>query len=371
MYFIFTIITGFTGLVLATVIRIELAYAGQGILNGNSEKYLTVAALHAIVMVFFMIIPILFGAFGNFLLPTQLGIRDVAFPRLNSFMFWVTPAGFVMLLHVLLFDKSYNLTYWLNYSELKSFLRRRYQDTSRSAVDYRLHPSSSLLANRLATPSRGSLDLSGYVLQEHAPQLQTADSAQAAGLPGTGTFGALSSLVLHAGRSACTSAASYPFGRNLLLDVYGAACSLRPCVAQVAFSTGITWLPTLGHLLAPLLRPFAELTAWGQQPVGLQDPTVRIRDAVDFFLSAWRLDNLLYCYLAEVVSDGFGLGGAGKLTPGLELPLVSPSGLLEYAQYHLSLDCHTPLGFLCAQLASAVSVVEAPAPAATLDAAGA
>jgi heme/copper-type cytochrome/quinol oxidase subunit 1 len=87
MYFIFTIITGFTGLLLATIIRIELAYPGQGILNNNSEKYLTIASLHAIVMVFFVVIPILFGAFGNFLLPTQLGIRDVAFPRLNSFMF--------------------------------------------------------------------------------------------------------------------------------------------------------------------------------------------------------------------------------------------------------------------------------------------
>jgi heme/copper-type cytochrome/quinol oxidase subunit 1 len=111
MYFIFTLITGFTGLVLATVIRIELAYPGQMVLVGNAEKYLTIISLHGIIMVFFVVIPILFGAFGNFLLPTQLGIRDVAFPRLNSFMFWITPAGFVLLLHILLFDKSYNLTY--------------------------------------------------------------------------------------------------------------------------------------------------------------------------------------------------------------------------------------------------------------------
>lgn len=111
MYFIFTFITGFTGLILATIIRVELAYPGQMILVGNAEKYLTVISLHGIIMVFFVVIPILYGAFGNFLLPTQLGIRDVAFPRLNSFMFWVTPAGFVLLLHILLFDKSYNLTY--------------------------------------------------------------------------------------------------------------------------------------------------------------------------------------------------------------------------------------------------------------------
>jgi heme/copper-type cytochrome/quinol oxidase subunit 1 len=111
MYFVFIVITGFTGLILATVIRLELAYPGHGFLNNNSEKYLTIASLHAIVMVFFVVIPALFGAFGNFLLPTQLGIRDVAFPRLNSFMFWITPAGFILLLHIIIFDKSYHLTY--------------------------------------------------------------------------------------------------------------------------------------------------------------------------------------------------------------------------------------------------------------------
>jgi len=87
MYFVFTIITGFSGLILATIIRIELAYTGQVVLLGNAEKYLTIVSLHGLIMVFFVVIPILFGAFANFLLPTQLGIRDVAFPRLNSFMF--------------------------------------------------------------------------------------------------------------------------------------------------------------------------------------------------------------------------------------------------------------------------------------------
>ncbi len=87
LYFMFIALTGFTGLVLATVIRLELAYPGQFFLTQNAERYLTTISLHGIVMVFFVVIPVLFGAFGNFLLPTQLGIRDVAFPRLNSFMF--------------------------------------------------------------------------------------------------------------------------------------------------------------------------------------------------------------------------------------------------------------------------------------------
>lgn len=106
MYFIFIIITSFVGLLLATIIRIELAYPGRSILNNNAEKYLTIISLHGIVMVFFVVIPVLFGAFGNFLLPTQLGVRDVAFPRLNSFMFWVTPSGFILILHIFFFDKK-------------------------------------------------------------------------------------------------------------------------------------------------------------------------------------------------------------------------------------------------------------------------
>jgi heme/copper-type cytochrome/quinol oxidase subunit 1 len=80
-------ITGLSGLILATMIRVELAYPGAVIFNNNSEKYLTFISLHGIVMIFFMLMPLIFGAFGNFLLPTQLGVRDVAFPRLNSLIF--------------------------------------------------------------------------------------------------------------------------------------------------------------------------------------------------------------------------------------------------------------------------------------------
>lgn len=105
MYFLFIVVTAFSGLLLATIIRVELAFPGVSFLNNNSEKYLTLISIHAFVMVFFVIIPLLFGAFGNFLLPTQLGVRDVAFPRLNSFMFWVTPSGFVLLMHIFFFDK--------------------------------------------------------------------------------------------------------------------------------------------------------------------------------------------------------------------------------------------------------------------------
>jgi cytochrome c oxidase subunit I+III len=52
-------------------------------------------------MVFFVVTPIVFGGFGNYFLPTQVGARDVAYPRLNNFSVWLLPAGLVSILRAL------------------------------------------------------------------------------------------------------------------------------------------------------------------------------------------------------------------------------------------------------------------------------
>ena len=72
---------------LKTSIQGVLGFWGFGVFAGDSIQYLTLASAHGVIMVFFMIMPLLFGAFANFLLPTQLGVHDVAFPRLNSAAF--------------------------------------------------------------------------------------------------------------------------------------------------------------------------------------------------------------------------------------------------------------------------------------------
>lgn len=51
-----------------------------------------------------------------------------------------------MLLHLLLFDKSYNLTYWVNYSELKAQLRRRALMGEAQVARYHQNPETSVLA---------------------------------------------------------------------------------------------------------------------------------------------------------------------------------------------------------------------------------
>lgn len=125
-YFLFVILSGIVGLVLATAIRLEFAYPGVGIFAGDSLQYLTVASAHGVVMVFFMIMPLLFGAFANFLLPTQLGVHDVAFPRLNSAAFWFLPGGLIMLAQMICVDRRYQRMNCFNVREVEALLKQRF-----------------------------------------------------------------------------------------------------------------------------------------------------------------------------------------------------------------------------------------------------
>jgi len=86
-YLYFSMFTGLSGAGLATFIRLELAVPGSLFFKGDSLRYLQVITAHGLIMVFFVVVPILFGAFANFLIPYHVGSKDVAFPRLNSIGF--------------------------------------------------------------------------------------------------------------------------------------------------------------------------------------------------------------------------------------------------------------------------------------------
>ena len=134
-YYWFVIFSGICGMVLATIIRLEMAYPGVGILAGDSLQYLSVVTAHAVIMVFFMIMPLLFGAYGNFLLPTQLGVHDVAFPRLNSAAFWFLPAGLLMLVQLVCLDRRYQRMNCYNIREIQTILKSKYSPATSDSAD--------------------------------------------------------------------------------------------------------------------------------------------------------------------------------------------------------------------------------------------
>jgi len=111
--FLFTTFFFFlVGGLLALLLRWQLAYPGkpmpilgelfpQSMMVGGimlPEFYNQLFTIHASVMIFFAIIPILVGAFGNFVVPLQVGAPDMAFPRLNMLSYWFfLPAPFIVL----------------------------------------------------------------------------------------------------------------------------------------------------------------------------------------------------------------------------------------------------------------------------------
>lgn len=136
---------------LATVIRLEMAYPGVGVLAGDSLHYLSVVTMHAVVMVFFMIMPVIFGAFGNFLLPTQLGVHDVAFPRLNSFAFWFLPGGLLMLLQLVCLDRRYQRMNCFSVRELEALLKTQFVPDDANPHEFMQSYRKTLIGLRLKT----------------------------------------------------------------------------------------------------------------------------------------------------------------------------------------------------------------------------
>ena len=70
----------------ALLIRIQLATPNGTLLS--PDVYNQVFTMHGVTMIFLVIMP-LAAAFANYLLPLQIGARDVAFPRLNALSFWI------------------------------------------------------------------------------------------------------------------------------------------------------------------------------------------------------------------------------------------------------------------------------------------
>src|SRR5690242_7774914 len=64
----------------------------------SPEFYTMLFTMHASVMIFFVIIPILAGAFGNFLIPLMIGADDMAFPTLNMLSYWFMWPAFVCMI---------------------------------------------------------------------------------------------------------------------------------------------------------------------------------------------------------------------------------------------------------------------------------
>jgi len=90
----------------------------EGIMPDSS--YVSLMTMHGTLMIFFMIIPILSGAFGNFLIPLMIGADDMAFPKLNMMSYWIMWPAFILILLSFAIESGAAAAGWTSYPPLSS-----------------------------------------------------------------------------------------------------------------------------------------------------------------------------------------------------------------------------------------------------------
>ena len=112
MYIILAIVMLLRGFSDAIMMRAQQAFAfggSEGYLNAH--HYDQVFTAHGVIMIFFVAMPLVTGLM-NYVVPLQIGARDVAFPFLNNFSFWMTAFGAILVM-ASLFVGEFAQTGWL------------------------------------------------------------------------------------------------------------------------------------------------------------------------------------------------------------------------------------------------------------------
>ncbi|VVE26788.1 cytochrome o ubiquinol oxidase subunit I [Pandoraea commovens] len=122
MYVILGIIMLLRGFADAAMMRLQQAVSfGDNMGYLPPHHYDQIFTAHGVIMIFFVAMPLVTGLM-NFVVPLQIGARDVAFPFLNNFSFWMTTSGAVLVM-MSLFVGEFARTGWLAYPPLSGMLQ--------------------------------------------------------------------------------------------------------------------------------------------------------------------------------------------------------------------------------------------------------
>src|ERR1700685_2853101 len=94
LYIVYALLFLVVGGVEALIIRIQLMHSHSTFVS--PQVFNRMFTMHGTTMIFFVAMPLLFG-FANYLVPLMIGARDMAFPRLNAFSFWLSFLGGLLL----------------------------------------------------------------------------------------------------------------------------------------------------------------------------------------------------------------------------------------------------------------------------------
>ena len=147
------------------ILRLELYASAQRIMPLENQNFYNLSfTMHGLLMIFFLVMPSLYGGFGNYFLPIFLGAPEVGFPRMNSFSFLFMPLsyGFILVSMIMEFPGGAG---WTLYPPLSTSL----MSLSPLAVDLLIDALllagvSSFLSSLNFLATLGNLRLSGLSL---------------------------------------------------------------------------------------------------------------------------------------------------------------------------------------------------------------
>jgi cytochrome c oxidase subunit 1 len=132
-YLLTSLVFLLVGGLLAMAIRWQLGFPKQPMPGGGwlpesyapggivlPEFYIALVAMHGTFMIFFAIMPLLVGAFGNYLIPLKIGAPDMAFPRLNMASYWAFLAAGILMLASFLVPDGPSRAGWTMYAPLSA-----------------------------------------------------------------------------------------------------------------------------------------------------------------------------------------------------------------------------------------------------------
>ncbi len=121
-YLINSLLFVLSGTLYSLLIRIELYNSGNRIITSeNLNTYNLSVTLHGLIMIFFIIIPVLYGGLGNYLIPIYILAPEISFPRINCLSLLILPFSYNYLL-ISLYTEFTSTTGWTFYPPLSTSL---------------------------------------------------------------------------------------------------------------------------------------------------------------------------------------------------------------------------------------------------------
>jgi len=97
-YLLSTLLFGLSGTILSVLMRLELDSSGNRMIQTENKNFYNLEiTLHGLLMIFFLVMPGLFGGLGNTLLPIFIGVPEVAYPRVNNMSVLVIPLSYTII----------------------------------------------------------------------------------------------------------------------------------------------------------------------------------------------------------------------------------------------------------------------------------